>query len=474
MRPKRSLLYAWLSVGLAACLPVPKEDMPKVEESLHLDTVTAETTETGYIQKGSWPSQKWWRSLGDPVLNELEEAAIAGSPTLVRAEERLKAAMQVAIEARAKLFPEVNFDGNTNWQHFSKYGFYRSLAPTVPAVLNDITAGLNFLYEFDFWGKNRALYHAALGTSNALLAERLQAELILTTSIGYAYAELQLLFKQKTLLIEKEKHLKEIVAIRGKREKYALDTIMDNLRARSTALDAEAAIADINQKISLQIHQLKALSGLGQDAAIDFKYRPINALAVFVPENLSLDLLSRRPDLIAEKARVEAAAYEVGAAKTLFYPNINLNAFGGLESLHWNKLLKAASFSGSLEPAIHLPIFTAGRIRANWKEKIALFNEAVASYHELILKGAQDVADQLSTIVTLEKEIGIRQDTVDVATGLEIASHRRLNHAIDDKIQYLKTKVGVVDAKLLFSEVEYGKQLANILLIRALGGGLYD
>ncbi len=474
MRFRKIKFFGAIIVGLTACLPIPKQDLPHQDPSCHLENSTAEALADGSFQFGAFPSRKWWKEFGDPILNDLEESALKLSPTLKRVEERLKAAMEVVTEKKAKLYPEFNFDGNTNYEHFSQFGFFRTVAPTVPAVVNDITLNLSFSYEFDFWGKNRAIFHAAMGSLAAMAAERLQAELILTTSIAYSYAELQYLLYLRKILEQKEDNLKAILLIRAKREKYALDTIMESLKARSEVLDIQVELVDLNQKIKLQIHRLKALSGLGQDGELAIEFRPLNPLRVFIPDKLSLDLIGRRPDLIAQKARVEAASFQVGAAKTLFYPNINLTAMAGVETIHWNKVLKIPSFDGSLEPAIHLPIFTAGRLKAQWKEKIAEFNEAVFGYNELILQAAQEVADQLTAISLLQKEIGVRQASLDIAMELERVLERRVEHALEDQIGLLKADNKVLDTKWRLIELEYSKQLANILLIRGLGGGLYD
>ena len=148
---------------------------------------------------------------------------------------------------------------------------------------------------------------------------------------------------------------------------------------------------------------------MDQDAELQVEARPLNSVVFEVPENLPLNLIGRRPDLIAQKARLEAAAKEINAAKTHFYPSFNLRAFAGLESVFWSKLFSADSYFGALQPALNLPIFNAGMIKANLMGKVAEFNEAVASYDALILKAAQEIADILSTIDRFEKEAGIRE-----------------------------------------------------------------
>ncbi len=189
---------------------------------------------------------------------------------------------------------------------------------------------------------------------------------------------------------------------------------------------------------------------------------------------LSLDLIARRPDLAAQKARVESAAKEIGAAKTDFYPNINLMGVVGLESLFWSTLFQQKNYSSSLEPALHLPIFTAGRLRAQLMEKVAVFNEAVYTYDELILQATQEIADNLTAMARIQKEIELRTRSLTVAQTKAKLNWRRFQNAIEDRIGFLNAKNQVLNEELILIQLEYGKQLASIQLIRSLGGGYLE
>jgi NodT family efflux transporter outer membrane factor (OMF) lipoprotein len=431
----------------------------------------AQAVESGAFKTGEWPRQAWWEDFKDPVLNHLIESALALSPTLQRAEENLRASHWFAQQKRAALFPEVDFDANTNWQHLGKYGFFRSVAPTIPPEVNDVTIGFSYFYEFDIWGKNRDLFRAALGEESAMAAEKMQAELILTTAIAYTYAELQLLLRKKHIYQQMEAYTQRIENIRFERVLNGLDTSPTQLDSHFDTLDIQAAITSIDQQIQQDVHQLKALSGLGQDEDLEVRYHPWTPIAAALPENLSLDLIARRPDLIAQRARVEAAAYEIGAAKTDFYPNISFRGILGFESV-LGRILN--SFSGNIQPAIHLPIFTARRLQAQLKEKVADFNKAVYAYNELILKTGQEVADRLSDITLLQKQIEIRRQSFETSVAVADLTLRRVEHAIDNQLSLLDAKNGALESELTLADVEYGQQLASILLIRALGGGYHE
>lgn len=470
---RRSIVFLFILLLAHGCVSVPSADLATARESVGCNEIVADILETGEWAVGDWPDRDWWRGFEDPTLSSLVEKALSSSPTLLKAESNLKSAYQAALQIKSKLFPEINFDAEDSWQHVSRYGVLRAFTPQIyPSVLNEIKFGLNFNYEFDFWGKNRALFRAALGQADAEFAERLQAELILTTSIAYTYAETQLLLIQRTLLQEREANSQEIAAIRIKRK--ALDNGIIQLQAASNSLDTAASLVEIEQVIASHVHKLKALSGQNQDAEFEIVYRPLNPLILAIPENLSLDLVARRPDLIAQKARMEAASKEISAAKTDFYPNINLAAFFGLDSLFWNKLLSKKSYNGYIAPAIHLPIFTAGRLKAQLSEKVDHFNVAVYAYNELILKAAQEVADAITNIHRFYKETEVRNQSLAAVQKQCDLIERRVQNALDDRITYLNAKNALLEMKLSLTEVEYGKQLAAIDLIRALGGGFHE
>jgi len=340
--------------------------------------------------------------------------------------------------------------------------------------VNDFFIGLTFHYEFDFWGKNRDLFKAALGEVAARSAEAMQAELVMTSSIAYTYFELQFLLRKKELVEERRRNREAVTAIRKQRVQGALDTEFDPLQARGDALEIQAELYEIEIDLKAHLHKLKALAGLSQDVELAVVPIEMKPLRLKLPPRLGLDLLGRRPDLIAQRRRLEAAAKEVDAAKTDFYPNINLLAFLGTESVFFSRLFRPENWDVGIAPALHLPIFTAGKLRAQLYEKNAAFNEAVYSYNELIVQAAREIADSLTKISSLLQEIEARKESVKVARQQEAIALRLLNGALGTKIESLKAMDQTLQKELVLAQVTYGAQLAEIDLIRQLGGGFHE
>ncbi len=470
---RRTSIFTITLLLAHGCATVPQHDLAIKMASSNCQEVASIAIDKGLFEEGDWPKDEWWRDFEDPTLNGLIEQTLKLSPTLQRAEARLKASAQVALQKKARLYPEIDLDFIDNWQHLSQHGLYRQFAPVFPAVINQIDFDLNFFYEFDFWGKNRDLFQAALGRAAAQAAEKKQAELILTTSVAYSYFQIQFLLKKLELLEQIEINKEEIYALTIKRQKDALSNSLERLSSSTFTLDTKTELFATEQDLRTELHKIKALSALGQDADLDLKWTPLKETKVAIPANLSIDLLARRPDLAAQLMRLEASAKEIAAAKTDFYPNINITAFLGLETVKNGLLFNRESFSGSAAPAVHLPIFTAGRLRAQLFEKVDLFNEAVYAYNELILSAAQEVANQLTTIALLWKQIEMRKAIVDNATKSFRLTESRFVNALDDKITLLDSKNRQLETELELTQLRYAKQTAQIQLIRSLGGGYH-
>jgi outer membrane protein TolC len=189
-----------------------------------------------------------------------------------------------------------------------------------------------------------------------------------------------------------------------------------------------------------------------------------------LPDNISSDLLARRPDLMAQICRVEAAAKEIGAAKADFYPNVNLSAFAGLESLAFSNLFRDSK-TGSLMPAIHLPIFTGGRLRANLRSKVAAFNQAVYAYNDLVLTAAKEVADQIVTVGAIIDGLSQQVDAYEDTAAQYDLLFLRYDKGIDNYLTVLDGENDVLQQRFLLVG-QYMDHLSSILnLIKRLGGG---
>ncbi len=464
-------------LGLCGCASVPNHDLAQVSDPIPLKSVAEAALASQDFEVGQWPSSKWWESFDDLQLNALIEIALRDSPTLKQAEAKVQFAEQMAEKQRSSLFPKLDMNYDEQWQYFSKNGFVRSFYPAtpgtnVPATVNQIDLTLNFSYEFDFWGKNRKRFQAALGEMRTSAAEKAQAELVLTTYLAQTYFQLQANLAAQAVLEDRLEQRSNLYTLSRSRLVWGIDSDFPVLESEKNVYLVKQMLVTIDREITFNQNQIKMLIGQGPDTP-DLRL-PLSAAfdqPFPLPTDLSIDLLARRPDLQAQIWRVESAAQELGVAKAEFYPNVNLSAFAGLESLAFKNLFHWSSHKGGLEPAIHLPIFTGGKLRANLRSKVAGYNEAVFAYNDLLLHAAKDVADQLVLLRTKYLELNIQISTLDVAIDQYRLKQLQFEKGISNYLTVLDREEDVLNQRLSTVNVRRDYLLAVLKVIKAFGGG---
>lgn len=458
---------------LTGCVSMPKEEQtanllspPSIQLSIE------KSLESGVFKNGDWPQSHWWTIFKSEQLNQLIAEALMQNPNIQGVGKRVESARQTAKIARSKLFPLLFFDADESWEYLSHHGLYRALNPHIPINTDLIDLTLSFTYEFDFWGKNRNLFLAALGEKRAQEAEEADVQLIVSTSLAQAYFALKTNLMRKNLYEQLFEVRNQIFKLQHLLQQKALLSKLQPLLSEENLLESEKWLLNIEDEVETDRHLINILRGRGPDAPLDLDQEIASPLQHLpLPNDLSLDLLARRPDLMAQIWRVEVLAHEVGAAKADFYPNINLTALIGLESTAYRFLLDGQSKRAALQPAIHLPIFTAGAIRANIRAKKALFDEAVNEYNSLLLKSAQEVADLLILAQTIYQQKKDQEEIVEASQERFALTDLRQRKGLDNRLTWYFAKEEWIHKQLEDISLLYSQYLATIKLVKALGGG---
>lgn len=470
---RKEWFFASLLFLSSCCISLPKHQQtenlitpPCLSESIE------ESLTTPFFAVGEWPSPFWWEMFNSSELNALIAEALACNPTLEESQRRVEYAKQNAVIERALLFPLITFNATADYSYLSHNGLYRALNPNIPLNANLIDLTLSFNYEFDFWGKNRNLFYAALGEEKAKEAELAQAQLVIATAVAQVY------FALKTNLLRKELYEKYVKVradtfqLQALLEENALLSKLEPLLAEENYLEILQKLEAIDAEIAEDRHLLNILRGVGPDEclAVDAELPPLPE-ALVLPCDLSLNLIARRPDLMAQMWKAQALAHEVGAAAADFFPNINLAALIGLESVSYSRLFQSHSKTFGITPALSLPIFTAGAIRANVRGKKALFDAAIFEYNALVLQSAQEVADVLTFAKLVNEQKQEQEKVVRNAMERYALTVLRYSKGLNNLINEYRIKEEVLDKQLQEIAYTYYQYLAVIKLIKALGGG---
>jgi len=425
--------------------------------------------------RGEWPANNWWVMFDDDQLSEIMEVAIEGNPNLKASVSRMRSAQAEARQVRSLLLPKLGAMFKDDYQHISRDSLDRFPPSLVPAVINQINLALDFEYEIDLFGKNRDQYRAALGEAKAEQAEMSQSLLMITSLLAENYFNYQAYLVQLEIasdLVLAHATYAELTLMRAR---YGLDDQLHVDRAEAALLTAQESVAMLEKEVGLSENQLKILMGLSPDDPRTFETPTANFNKPFpLPENIPANLLARRPDLRSQIWKVEAAAHLIGAAKAAFFPNINLAAFIGLETLSWSKLFSASSFAASLAPAISLPIFTGGKLTAQLSEKRAKFDTAVYDYNSLLLRASKEVSDQLKIMQSVNRRGALQSEVLLRMINVSDLTYVRYENGLTNYLLLLDSQIEVMKEGIKEITIQKERQLSVLNLVKALGGGYHS
>jgi NodT family efflux transporter outer membrane factor (OMF) lipoprotein len=437
-----------------------------------LEKGSLKAIESHVFLEGNWPDKNWWEQFGSSALNDWIETSFLQNPSLIAVQRRLEEAKQAAQVYRAALMPTLYFDADDNYHYFGKTDFYRLLNPSLPRHGYQVDLSLAFNYEFDFWNKNRNLFKAALGAMKSQEAEVEQAKLILSTSLAQSYFALLKSFEKKALY--EALYLVRLARfnLQTSLEKSSLVSKLPPLLNDEEVKAAKQLVLAAEDEIEVTCHLINILMGKGPYEELEtekvLKQAPKQ---IPLPGDLSIDLLSRRPDLMAQIWKADSLAAQVGAARADFFPNINLAAFAGLSGSLWNTLFQQSAKSFGYDPTISLPIYTAGSIRANIEAKKSAFDQAVFEYNNLLLQSAQEVADLLSNVRTVYRQKEQQTEIVqDAKARLELTCLRK-ESGLDSAFAVFDFEEELIQKQITDIEYIYHQYAFLVRLIKALGGG---
>ena len=422
----------------------------------------------------AWPADEWWHAYGDAQLDALIAEALKDSPSLKAAVARMNKAASLARVEGAGGWPALSAEGNVvSTRQSLNEGFPPEFQAFLPQGWNGhARIALDAQYELDFFGRHHAAFAAATSQAEAARAEAAAARLQLSSAVALAYADLARLTADHAALENVVRLREDSAGLVKQRFESGLEHEGQLSQANSEAAGAKADLAALDGQIARTRNQLAALLGAGPDRGLDITAPGALTLAApGLPANLAADLLGRRPDLVAAKARAEAAASRVHVARASFYPNVNLTAVIGFQSLGVDLLTDENSQFGSYGPAISLPIFNAGRLRGEFGAARADYEEAVALYDETLSGALRDVADALADRKAADAQLAQSQTVLDAAENSYRIARLRYDGGLETYLDVLTVENALVARRRAVSGLRARAFAADVELIRALGGG---
>lgn len=469
-RPPLSRIITTLaaSTALPACAVGPDYEPPKLS---YADQYAAEFES---VASGDTITAEWWRVFDDPALDDLIARAASDNLDLAVAEARLREARALRGAAVGEFFPDVSAGASVTETELSRNGQLLSFAP--PGVDDRLTlydSGFDAFWELDVFGGKRRGLEAATADLQSAEEERRATMLSVMAEVARNYAELRGAQRRLAITERNAETQKSTLDLIAEQESVGSASRLDVARSESQLASTRSELPRIRAEIRAQIHRLAVLIGDDPQALAATLLDPaaVPAPPDIVPVGLRTDILRRRPDVRAAERRLAAATADVGVAVAELFPSFSLTGAAGFESISFDDWVEASSGTWAVGPALSLPIFRRGQLRAQVNAAEARADAEAALYEQSVLRALEDAE---TSLVNYAEEIETRAELDEaVATQREAMGliNERFREGDVDFLEVLDTERALlaVEERLVRSETAIATNL--VALYKALGGG---
>lgn len=416
----------------------------------------------------TWPRQDWWTAIGDSGLDRLVAEALVDNPTLAEAETRVAAALAAAGAADAARRPTVGAGASVSGAR---------VPPLLPPIANGhfgvIRYGyLRFGWDIDLWGEKRAAWQAALGNARAAAVDAEAARLELAANVVEAWFSLAAADAGARLAATELERAGDFLALTRQRVDNGLDNRMVLAQIEGEVAGDRAALEAARTALRANGYALAALLGKGPDRALEVAPAELHSLPeLALPSTLPADLLARRPDVMAARWRVEAAGHDIESAKATFLPNLDISALAGLIAPSALNLFSLQNRFYMIAPALGVPLYEGGALRAHLAGKDTARDLAVAAYNQTLVGAINQVAGQADALRSLARQAVEAERAQASAARAHDLALLRYRGGVGNFLEALTARQLLIAAEQRLVAIEARRGSTWAALNAALGGG---
>lgn len=456
-----------LALLLAGCnlAPIYQTSPLPVSDTIAADGTPVQAGEAGLRQA---QALQWLQS---PELREVVALALTHNRDLRVALENIeKARAQYGI-TRADLLPGVNAQAQANRARTAA-----DLNASGRSTLStQYTAQLGFAsYELDLWGRIRNLSEAALQQFLQSQENRRNVQIGLVADVANAW--LTLAADQARLQLARDTLEGRLKAFELTRRMHEIGSTSGLVLAQNqTTVDtARGDVASFTAQVERDRNALQLLVGGPVPAGLLPSAQTLAAADVAalqpVPAPLPSSVLLQRPDVQAAESALRAMNANIGAARAALLPTISLTASMGTGSTDLERLFGNSNGTWSFVPLVRLPIFDAGRNRANLAVAESNQRIALAQYDKSVQTAFKEVADVLADRAQWGERLAAQTSMVANTQKAFDLSNARFKAGVDNYLTVLDAQRSLYTAQQTLIGLRLSEQLNRVTLWKVLGG----
>lgn len=398
----------------------------------------------------------------DPQTRNLIEDALRNNRDLKMAALNVQEAKAQYNVTDADRYPQLNASSGGNYSG----GLKKDSSTT-----HEYTAGVDLSFELDFFGKLKNMSEADRQNFFATQEAQRAVHILLVSNVAQRYFNQRLAYEQLQIARATLKNYEQSYAFVEQQLITGSTNVLALAQARGVIESTRADIAKREGELAQAHNALQLVVGKYSALPEDKPSVETDINPVKLPLNLSSGILLQRPDIMEAEHVIKAAGANIAAARAAFFPSISLT--GGLSgsSSDLSSLFDRASGIWGFIPKIDIPIFNAGRNKANLTLAEVRQQQSIISYEKKIQTAFKEVADALSLRESLSGQLTAQQRFLEsLQTTLQRAQGLYSSGAVS-YIEVLDTERTLFSARQEILDLRYTQRVNEINLFTALGGG---
>ena len=409
-----------------------------------------------------------WRDFfQNPELQAVIQSALENNRDLKTAALRIEEARALFNIQRADELPTLNATGNATRARQFVLGTMRS------STTYQVGASLSS-FELDFFGRVKNLSNAALAQYLATEEARRAVQISLVGEVAKSWLNERALAEQSLLASRTLQARETSFDLVKKRFDAGITNALELRQSDTLVQSARAALLAARRQHAQASNALALLVGAAgklPDASATLSAQNIVA---DIAAGLPSDLIAHRPDIRSAEQKLRANQANIAAARAAFFPRISLTSGVGLASDNLSDLFTGSARTWSFAPQLILPIFDAGRNKANLSLAQVRTNIAVADYEKTIQIAFREVADALAARATIDEEVTAQQAVQTSQTDRLKLAQARYQNGIANYLEVLDAERELFAAEQQLLQTRLLRLTNAVDLYRSLGGGLND
>jgi NodT family efflux transporter outer membrane factor (OMF) lipoprotein len=426
-------------------------------------------------------STQWWRTLHDRELNSLIDRAIAASPTLEIALQRVQQARAQEAIVIGMALPALGGTEGGGIGTGSDLGRGRAAQTLVSAETGagGITqianlAGFAAAWEIDVFGKYRRAIEAAQYDVDAAAAARNVVLISVIADVTRAYLDLRAL-QMRLLVLRKDIVVaQKYVDFVQERFNRGITNELDVTLAQREYAQLLAQVAPLIGQINASRYVIAVLIGEFPENLGGELSRPamLPPLPRRVRPGLPIQVLRRRPDIAEAERQLAGATARIGVATADLFPDVAVTAAVG------NQLALGSGIPinpiWAVGPAVAAPLLDFGRLDAAVEKADFRARELFFNYKQTVLNAVREVDTAVAAYAAQQDRLRHLGDAL-------IAARRAVELATERFDRGLIDSLNVIDAQRQEYEIEQqyisAQQAAAeqlVTLYKSLGSGWED